>query len=153
MRSAFGLGFILGPAIGGFAGNVDPRLPFWIAAGFSLLNTLYGIFILPESLRPGAPHGGARLEARQPDRRRSNCYAATANSSGLRTVTFIALVAHEALPNLWVLYLHRTVRLGPTRHRLGTRAGRRHASSFTAALLVGPVVKRFGERRTLLVGL
>src|SRR5882762_3090786 len=47
---AFGAGFVLGPALGGLAGNLDPRLPFWIAAALSLGNGLYGLFILPESL-------------------------------------------------------------------------------------------------------
>src|SRR5689334_25100784 len=49
---AFGAGFILGPAIGGLLGGMDPRLPFWIAAGLSFTNTLYGWLILPESLPP-----------------------------------------------------------------------------------------------------
>ena len=48
--AAFGLGFVLGPAIGGLCGQVDPRLPFWVAGGLSLLNGLYGAFVLPESL-------------------------------------------------------------------------------------------------------
>src|ERR1700744_5425252 len=48
--AAFGAGFILGPAIGGLLGNMDPRLPFWAAAGLSFANTLYGLLILPESL-------------------------------------------------------------------------------------------------------
>src|SRR5690242_8682176 len=47
---AFGAGFVLGPAIGGLAGSIDPRLPFWIAAGLGLANALYGWLILPESL-------------------------------------------------------------------------------------------------------
>src|SRR5207237_8403853 len=48
--AAFGAGFILGPAIGGLLGGMDPRLPFWVAAGLSFANTLYGWLILPESL-------------------------------------------------------------------------------------------------------
>src|SRR5262249_48537963 len=47
---AFGVGFVLGPALGGLAGGVTPRLPFWIAAGLSLANGLYGLVVLPESL-------------------------------------------------------------------------------------------------------
>lgn len=47
---AFGLGFMVGPAIGGILGKISPRLPFIVAAIVSLLNTLYGFFILPESL-------------------------------------------------------------------------------------------------------
>jgi len=49
---AFGLGFIIGPMAGGILGKISPRLPFLVAAGCSLLNTLYGFFILPESLAP-----------------------------------------------------------------------------------------------------
>src|SRR3954466_11309174 len=45
--AAFGAGFILGPAIGGLLGGMDPRLPFWIAAGPSLANRLYGPLIPP----------------------------------------------------------------------------------------------------------
>lgn len=49
---AFGLGFMLGPGIGGLLGNWGLRIPFFVAAGFSLLNLLFGYFILPESLSP-----------------------------------------------------------------------------------------------------
>ena len=48
--AAFGLGFIVGPALGGWLGAIDPRLPFWVAGALSLLNAAYGFLILPESL-------------------------------------------------------------------------------------------------------
>src|SRR5690349_23618330 len=48
--AAFGAGFVLGPALGGLLGDISPRLPFWLSAGLSLANGLYGLFILPESL-------------------------------------------------------------------------------------------------------
>jgi len=41
---------VLGPALGGILGGINPRLPFWVAAGFSLVNSMYGLFVLPESL-------------------------------------------------------------------------------------------------------
>ena len=66
--AAFGAGFILGPAIGGLLGGMDPRLPFWVAAGLSFANTLYGLLILPESLPRGAPLA-VPLEKRQSGRR------------------------------------------------------------------------------------
>src|ERR1700682_639837 len=47
---AFGAGFVLGPALGGVAGAISPRLPFWIAAALSLANAAYGFLVLPESL-------------------------------------------------------------------------------------------------------
>lgn len=50
--AAFGLGFIIGPVIGGLLGSFGPRVPFMVAAGLTLLNWLYGFFILPESLKP-----------------------------------------------------------------------------------------------------
>ena len=50
--AAFGIGFVLGPAIGGLASGLHITAPFWIAAGLSALNVVFGIFILPESLKP-----------------------------------------------------------------------------------------------------
>ena len=151
LSAAFGLGFIIGPAIGGLAGNVDARLPFWIACGLSLVNTLYGFFVLPESLpeehrtsaidwRRANPVGSLKLLRRHRE------------LLGLASTSFIALVAHEALPVLWVLYLIAqfgwdTRAIGLTLALVGV------VSAITAATLVGPVVKRFGERRTLVLGL
>ncbi|MEM0970288.1 MAG: MFS transporter, partial [Verrucomicrobiota bacterium] len=48
--AAFGLGFVLGPFLGGHLGEIHVRLPFWVAGGLSLLNAAYGFFVLPESL-------------------------------------------------------------------------------------------------------
>ena len=50
LGAAFGIGFIIGPAVGGFLGHVSLRLPFWAAAVLSLANAAYGLFVLPESL-------------------------------------------------------------------------------------------------------
>src|SRR6266540_7012967 len=50
--AAWGVGFVMGPALGGLLGKVNPRLPFWAAAGVTLLNALYGLFVLPEALAP-----------------------------------------------------------------------------------------------------
>ena len=51
LNAAFGVGFVLGPALGGILGSVNPRLPFMAAAALSLLNGIYGLFVLPESLK------------------------------------------------------------------------------------------------------
>src|SRR5213080_4816457 len=50
LGTAFGLGFVLGPALGGPLGALAPRVPFWVAAALSLLNAAYGLVVLPESL-------------------------------------------------------------------------------------------------------
>src|SRR5271155_700744 len=60
LGAAFGLGFIVGPALGGLLGGMGLRYPFWAAAGLSLANWLYGFFILPESL-PKERRGGVSL--------------------------------------------------------------------------------------------
>ena len=50
LGAASGIGFILGPAVGGLLGAVSLRAPFWAAAGFSLANAVFGLLVLPESL-------------------------------------------------------------------------------------------------------
>jgi DHA1 family tetracycline resistance protein-like MFS transporter len=45
--AAFGVGFVIGPALGGVLGNIDPRLPFWVAGSMALVNAAYGLFVLP----------------------------------------------------------------------------------------------------------
>lgn len=52
LGAAFGVGFIIGPVIGGLLGHYGPRVPFFAAAAFALINAVYGYFLLPESLRP-----------------------------------------------------------------------------------------------------
>lgn len=52
LGAMFGIGFILGPVMGGILGGIDLRLPFWVAGGLTLLNFIYGVFVLPESLPP-----------------------------------------------------------------------------------------------------
>src|ERR1700720_3462089 len=100
--AAFGAGFILGPAIGGLLGGMDPRLPFWVAAGLSFANTLYGLLVLPESLAK---------ELRSPFRWRSanpvgalKLLRSDGVLAGLALVNFIAQLAHVVLPSTFVLY-------------------------------------------------
>ncbi len=57
MGAAFGIGFILGPAIGGLLGDFGPRAPFFAAAALALVNIAYGYFVLPETLSAGVAHG------------------------------------------------------------------------------------------------
>jgi DHA1 family tetracycline resistance protein-like MFS transporter len=147
---AFGAGFVFGPALGGLAGAVDPRLPFWIAAGLSLLNWLYGVFVLPESLPP---------ERRAPFQwRRANPVGSLAllhsqpQLLGLAGVNFLGNLAHASLPSIGVLYM--MYRYGFDERIVGfTMAGVGVCSMVVQGLLIGPVVARFGERAALLAGL
>jgi len=150
LSAAFGLGFILGPALGGVFGNIDPRLPFWVAAGFSLLNAMYGLFVLPESLPPekreafswrrANPIGSIKL------------LRSHAELFGLSISTFLANIAHEALPTTFVLYA--MYRYGWNERTVGLAlATVGVCSAIVGAGLVEPAVARFGDRRVMLTGL
>jgi DHA1 family tetracycline resistance protein-like MFS transporter len=147
---AFGLGFVLGPALGGLLGSVDPRLPFWVAAGLSLANAMYGLFILPESLpaerrrpfewRRANPLGSLKLLRSHPE------------LSGLAVVVFLSNLAHVALPATFVLYAG--YRYGWDARDVGfVLAAVGISSAIVQGTLVGAAVRRLGERRVLLAGL
>jgi len=148
--AAFGAGFILGPAIGGLLGGIDPRLPFWAAAGLSFTNTLYGLLILPESLprdrrsafrwKSANPLGAIRLL-------RSESMLA-----GLSVVNFFAQLAHAVLPSTFVLYA--TYRYGWDTRTVGlTLAMVGICAMVVQGAAIGPIVGRLGERRALMLGL
>lgn len=100
--AAFGLGFIIGPLVGGTLGTFGVRIPFYAAGGLTLLNWLYGWFILPESLKP---------ENRRPvNWVRANPLGAFVVLTqrprvfGLAMCVFLSFVAHQVYPSIWVLY-------------------------------------------------
>jgi DHA1 family tetracycline resistance protein-like MFS transporter len=147
---AFGAGFVLGPALGGLAGGIDPRLPFWIAAGLSLANALYGLLVLPESLP---------RERRAPfEWRRANPLGSLTllrshrELLGLASVNFLGQLAHAVLPSVTVLYMG--YRYGWDERTVGlVMAGVGVCAMVVQGALIGPVVKRFGERTALIAGL
>jgi DHA1 family tetracycline resistance protein-like MFS transporter len=148
--AAWGTGFVLGPALGGVLGSVDLRLPFWVAAALTLLNALYGVFVLPESLPP---------EKRRPfDMRRANPAGSLAllrshhELLGLASLNVLYYLAHHVLPSVFVLYV--TYRYGWTEQMVGlTLTGVGIWGIFVQARLVQPVVARFGAKRAILAGL
>ncbi|MGA9089085.1 MAG: TCR/Tet family MFS transporter [Bradyrhizobium sp.] len=147
---AFGAGFILGPAIGGLLGGIDPRLPFWAAAALSFANTLYGLLILPESL-PRDRRSPFRWKSANPlgalHLLRSDRVLA-----GLSVVNFVAQLAHVVLPSTFVLYA--TYRYGWDATTVGlTLAMVGVCAMAVQGAAIGPIVRRFGERRALLFGL
>jgi len=61
LGAAFGMGFVLGPALGGVLGSVNPRLPFLVAGALSVANGMYGVFVLPESLAKAHSRGSGQI--------------------------------------------------------------------------------------------
>lgn len=150
LGAGFGFGFVVGPALGGILGESDPRLPFWVAAGFSLANALYGIFVLPESL--------AKDKRRAFNWRKANPLGALKllqshrELARLALVSFVSNLAHVALPSVAVLYMG--YRYHWDARQVGfLLAGVGVGSIIVQGFLVGRVVKRLGEWRTMIVGL
>lgn len=151
MSSAFSFGFIFGPAIGGMLGEHDLRLPFYAAAALTFVNWLYGLLILPESLpterrtktfdwRRANPLGSLGLLRSKP------------GLLGLAGIGFLFQFAHNVLPSIFVLYAG--YRYGWTPMILGyTFLATGIAGVIVQTLLVGPIVKRVGERNAVLIGL
>ncbi len=151
LGAAFGVGFVLGPALGGWLGAENPRLPFWFAAGFSLLNALYGLFVLPESLP--SERRQKRLEWKN-----ANPVGALALLRshpaliGLATVNFLGYVAHEVYATVFVLYVNH--RYQWSQRMVGLSLALVGMASMVVSVgVVGPVVKHLGERRALFAGL
>jgi DHA1 family tetracycline resistance protein-like MFS transporter len=147
---AFGLGFVLGPAIGGMLGSIDPRLPFWAAAGASLLNAAYGYFILPESL---APEKRRAFEWRRANPLGSLRFLrAHREVFALAGAAFLSNLTHAVLPAVFVLYA--AYRYGWDEKVVGLAlAAVGISSALVQGVLVGPLVRRFGERRVMIGGL
>ena len=150
LNAAFGAGFVLGPALGGLLGQVNPRLPFLVAAGLSLLNGLYGLLVLPESLA---------LKNRSPfSWKRANpvgSLAMLARSGALLRLSAVLLVgylAQQVLLNVYVLYAD--YRYHWSNRAVGLSLGL--VGVFTilyGALLVRPAIAKLGERRAIFLGL
>ena len=150
LGAAFGLGFVIGPAVGGLLGHYSLRAPFWAAAGLSLANFLYGMFVLPESLAEGKraksawhmanPLGSLALLRSHPE------------LTGMAVVTTFYYLAHQSLPSVFVLYTE--FRYGWTERGVGIAlAVVGVCAAIVSGGMVGPYVKKFGERWSLLSGL
>jgi DHA1 family tetracycline resistance protein-like MFS transporter len=148
--AAFSLGFVLGPVLGGFLGELGPRAPFWFAAALSGVAFLYGLFVLPESLSPekrmafswkrANPVGALMLLKRH------------AELTGLAVVNFLLYFSHHVFSAVFVLYAGLRYGWGPWQVGL-LLALVGVLDMIVQGLLVGPVSKRLGERRTLVIGL
>jgi DHA1 family tetracycline resistance protein-like MFS transporter len=150
LGAAFGVGFVVGPAVGGLLGQYNLRAPFWAAAGLSLANFLYGAFVLPESLpkekraktawHMANPLGSLTLLRSHPE------------LAGLSLVVILFYLAHQALQSVWVLYTE--YRYGWDQRSIGlSLAVVGVCAAIVSGGLVGPYVKKFGERLSLTSGL
>ena len=150
LGAAFGLGFIIGPAVGGVLGDIDLRLPFWVAGGLSLANAGYGYFILPESL-PAEKRAHVPWQMANPLGSLS-FLRAHPELLALGATFFLYYFAHEVYPTLFVLY--GDYRYAWSARQLGlTLALFGIGSTITSAILIGPIVKRIGERHAMMLGL
>lgn len=148
--AAFSAGFVLGPVLGGFLGEISPRAPFWAAAVMSGLAFLYGLFILPESLadenrmafswRRANPFGAMKL------------LRSHAELFGLAVVNFLLYFAHHVFSAVFVLYAAYRYGWGPWQVGL-LLAMVGVLDMIVQGVLVGPVAKRFGDRATMIFGL
>lgn len=150
MGAAFGIGFILGPVIGGLLGRIGPRIPFYAAAGLALVNWLYGYFILPESLAPD--------KRRAFDWKRANPIGAVAHlkkypALGTLVASFVCVfLASHAVQSTWSYFV--MFKFQWTEDMVGYSLG-------VAGLLIGVVQavlirifhKRIGAQNSIYAGL
>ena len=150
VSAAFGIGFIIGPAIGGLLGTLGPRAPFFAAAALSLINFCYGFFVLPESLPPE--------RRRAFEWRRANPLG-TLNQMrkhpvvlGLLCALFLWGLGNQVMPSTWAFYTK--LRFGWSEAMIGASfaaVGVVMASS--QAIVMRLIVPRLGERRAALIGI
>jgi DHA1 family tetracycline resistance protein-like MFS transporter len=149
MGAAWGMGFVVGPAIGGLLGEANPRLPFFVAAGLAAVNVVYGYFVLPESLaaanrRPFAlkranPIGSFRAMSQYP------------LVLGLLGAVLLYHIAHDANPSTWTYVTMAKFAWSPRDIGLSMSfVG--VCAALVQGVAVGPVVKRLGERRAMVMG-
>ncbi|MDN2710718.1 TCR/Tet family MFS transporter [Janthinobacterium sp. SUN118] len=150
--AAFGLGFICGPMLGGLLGEINLHLPFYVAAGLSAANFIYGYFMVPESLArgpgPRAPFTLARI----------NPFAALLKLArrteirGLVVAFGLMTFAQMMLNTTWVLYTHFRFDWTPRQNGIALFCVGLCAAVVQAGLL-GILIKRFGEVRLSLLGM
>jgi len=148
--AAYSAGFVAGPLLGGVLGEISPRTPFWVAAGLSAVTFLYGWFLLPESLpkdsrmafswRRANPFGAFTLLRSHPE------------LSGLSVVNFLLYFAHHVFSAVFVLYAGYRYGWGPWQVGL-VLALVGALDVIVQGVLTGPVVKRLGDRGTMVLGL
>ena len=148
--AACGLGFVIGPAMGGLLGQFGPRVPFYVAAGISALNLAYGWFVLPESLPVS--------KRRAFEWRRANPFGAFAvfkSYAGVLpmcAVMFSFFFFSSVYPAIWPFW--GIAQFGWSEAMVGlTLAFFGVVMALFQGVATGPAVKYFGEFRVVLIGL
>jgi MFS transporter, DHA1 family, tetracycline resistance protein len=148
--AAFSAGFVAGPVIGGLLAGYGPRAPFWAAAALGGLAFLYGLLVLPESLPPDRRTAFAW--------RRANPFGALVllrshrDLFRLAGVNFLVYFAHHLFSAVFVLYTGYRFGWSPRENGL-LLALWGLLDMIVQAVLVGPLVARFGDRRVMVCGL
>ncbi|MDZ7824383.1 MAG: TCR/Tet family MFS transporter [Ahrensia sp.] len=147
--AAFGVGFILGPLLGGWLGSIDIRYPFYAAAALALANGIFGWIILPESL---ADTNRRKFDLSETNPIRAlKRVAAFPSLSALLISLFITATAQRGLEATWVLYVD--FRFGwDIRQAAWSLAFVGIMYFIVQGFAVGPIVKRYGEWRTVIAG-
>ncbi len=147
--AAFGLGFIIGPGIGGFFGEINVRLPFYIAAGLTFLNFLFGWFFVPESLA---------AENRRPINLMKMIpgvsLVSLRNYKGVLLLIlafFLANLAGQALPSTWSYYGIERYNWSPKEIGISLMVVGLLVA-IVQGFLVGVIVKKFGKRKVVIFG-
>lgn len=148
--AAFGLGFIIGPVVGGELGEWGPRVPFMAAAGLAFTNFLFGLMVLPESL--------PRHSRRKFDIRRANPFGALVSLRQypvvlwLLAILFSFSLAAQSLPSVFSYFTVEVFNF--TSSQIGRSLGAFGIGfAFCQGFLVGPMVKRLGEPAVVIIGL
>ena len=148
--AAFGLGFIIGPVLGGFVGSIDPRGPFLVAAGMNLLNFLFGLFILPESV-PVAQRRRMELKKLNPFTTLVSIFRIPGMVS-LGVVFFALAFAGATHGVIWTLYTES--RYGWTPASVGASLALVGVlAAVSQGFFTGKVVGKIGEAKAVLFGL
>jgi len=159
VNAAFGLGFVFGPAFGSVLASVyGPRVPFFAAAGVSLITILLSVFLLPESL-PAERRKREQATAKSggPTRRRSLDLVRAPGVTTLLAVSFGTQLSFFTFQAVYVLWIERVVLPGLSENLVQQAVGAiltfvGVCSIATQFWLVGPTVRRFGERRLVVGG-
>lgn len=150
LGAALGLGFVLGPAIGGLLGQFGPRVPFWVAAGFAAANFTYGLLALPETLPPERRRKLVWREANP-----LGMFAVFARHKGvlgLMSIYALYFFGSAVYPAIWSFWGIAKFNWSEATIGLSLAAFGLVWALFQGGL-TGPVVKRLGERGAALVGL